>query len=68
VTATVPEVLSEDDAKRLARIGRAVVAKTRERNALIRALHAEGAGLREIARAVGLAPATVLNIITPRKR
>lgn len=64
----VPDVLNPADAQVLARLGREVQAKTEYRNERIRAAHESGAGIREIARAVGLAPATVLNIITPRKR
>lgn len=65
---TVPDVLEPDDAKRLARLGKTVTDKTIERNDEIKRLHAEGGGIREIARAVGLNPGTVHNIINGRRR
>jgi predicted transcriptional regulator len=69
MTDTVTDVpLEPADAKRLTKLGRTIATATLERNYLIRELHAKGAGIREIARAVGLAPASVLNIIEPRKR
>lgn len=69
VTDTVTDVpLDPADAKRLARLGKRITADTAERNELILRLHAEGNGLREIARAVGLNPGTIHNIINGRKR
>lgn len=69
MTATVPDVpLDPVDAKRLARLGKRITADTAERNALILRIHGEGGGIREIARAVGLNPGTVHNIINGRKR
>lgn len=65
---TVPDMLEADRAAVLRRLGKRVEEATQRRNDLVRELHASGAGIREIGRAVGLAPATVLNIITPRKR
>ena len=41
---------------------------TEKRNALIREAVAAGAGVREVARAVGLSHPSVLNIIKPRQR
>lgn len=41
---------------------------TEERNRLIREVHAAGGGVREIARLVGLAHPSVLNILKPRVR
>jgi transposase-like protein len=67
VTATVPDV-DTAVARALARLGRRVEQSTEQRNDLIRQAVADGAGIREVARAVGLAPATVLNILSPRKR
>lgn len=67
MTATVPDV-DPAVARALARLGRRVEQSTEQRNNLIRQAVAEGAGIREVARAVGLAPATVLNILKPRKR
>lgn len=54
--------------RELSRAAKQVASWTERRNALIREALANGAGVREVARATGLAPATVLNIQTPKKR
>lgn len=60
--------LDADTARDLSRAAANVQTWTAKRNGLIRAAHAAGGGVREIARATGLNVATVHNIITPRKR
>lgn len=67
--ATVPAMsLDDDTARELSRAAKNVTTWTEKRNELIRKALAEGGGVREVARATGLAPATVLNIQTPKKR
>jgi hypothetical protein len=66
---TVPTMPLDDSTSReLARAAKHVTTWTERRNALIRDALAAGAGVREVARATGLAPATVLNIQQPKKR
>lgn len=60
--------LDDDTARELSRAAKNVATWTDKRNSLIREALASGAGVREVARATGLAPATVLNIQTPKKR
>lgn len=60
--------LDDDTARELSRAAKKAAAWTEKRNDLIREAVANGGGVREVARAVGLNHATVLNIITPRKR
>lgn len=55
-------------ASELAELGRVVTDGTEQRNKAIRQARINGMGVREIARTVGLSPATVLNIITPKQR
>jgi transposase-like protein len=67
--ATVPLMpLDDDTARELSRAAKNVQTWTEKRNDLIREALAAGAGVREVARATGLAPASVLNIQSPRKR
>lgn len=67
--STLPDVpLDDATARALAGAGAKAAAWTEKRNALIRQAIADGAGVREVARAVGLNHATVLNIIKPRQR
>lgn len=54
--------------RELSRAAKQVASWTERRNTLIREALAAGAGVREVARATGLAPATVLNIQSPKKR
>lgn len=54
--------------RELSRAAKQVTSWTERRNTLIREALAEGHGVREVARATGLAPATVLNIQSPKKR
>jgi DNA-binding NarL/FixJ family response regulator len=70
VTASTlpPMPLDENTARELSRAARQVTSWTERRNTLIREALAAGHGVREVARATGLAPATVLNIQTPKKR
>lgn len=69
MTGTVPDVpLSPERAKRLANLGRKTADYTERRNAEIREAIAEGAGPREVGRAVGLSHASVINIVKPRAR
>lgn len=66
---TLPNVPLDDDTTReLSRAAKQVTSWTERRNTLIREALAAGHGVREIARATGLAPASVLNIQKPRKR
>lgn len=68
-SAMIPVMpLDPDDAKELARLGKRVADYTEQRNAKIREAIAKGAGPREVGRAVGLSHASVINIVTPRKR
>jgi len=53
-------MLDESVARRLAALKREIVDKTAERDALIVAAYWGGASHREVARAVGLAPTTVM--------
>lgn len=66
-TVTV-RVMDPDTARELSRAAKNVTTWTEKRNALIREALAAGAGVREVARATDLAPATVLNIQSPKKR
>jgi hypothetical protein len=70
VTApTLPSVPLDDDTTReLSRAAKQVKAFTERRNQLIRDAIAAGHGVREVARAVELNHATVLNIVKPKKR
>jgi DNA-binding NarL/FixJ family response regulator len=66
---TVPLMpLDDDTARELSRAAKQVKAFTERRNALIRDALAAGHGVREVARAVELNHATVLNIVKPKKR
>lgn len=66
---TLPSVPLDDDTLReLSRSAANVKTWTAKRNDAIRAAHAAGGGVREIARATGLNVATVHNILSPRKR
>lgn len=60
--------LDESTARELSRAAKNVTTWTEKRNTLIREALAAGGGVREVARIVDLAPATVLNIQTPKKR
>ena len=60
--------LDDDTARELSRAAKQAASWTERRNALIREAVAAGGGVREVARAVGLNHATVLNILKPRKR
>lgn len=60
--------LSDDEARELSRAAKQVTSLTERRNALIKAAHEAGGGVREIARATGLNVATVHNILFGRKR
>jgi len=60
--------LSDEETRELSRAAKNANTWTAKRNSLIRAAHAAGGGVREIARATGLNPATVHNILKPRKR
>lgn len=60
--------LDTDTTRELSRAAKQVTSWTERRNTLIREALAGGAGVREVARAVGLAPATVLNIQKPKDR
>lgn len=66
---TLPSVpLDDATARELARAGKHAQTWTERRNDLIREAVANGGGVREVARAVGLNHATVLNIIKPKQR
>lgn len=66
---TVPGMTLDDNtARELSRAAKNVTTWTEKRNALIREALAAGGGVREVARATGLAPASVLNIQSPKKR
>jgi hypothetical protein len=66
---TLPTVpLDDDTARELSRAAKQVASWTERRNTLIRDAVAAGGGVREVARAVGLNHATVLNILSPKKR
>lgn len=66
---TLPVVpLTDDQARELSRSAKQVTSWTERRNALIKAAHEAGGGVREIARATGLNVATVHNILHGRKR
>lgn len=68
-TTTVAAMpLDENTARELSRAAKQAATWTERRNALIRQAVADGGGVREVARAVGLNHATVLNIIKPRRR
>jgi DNA-binding NarL/FixJ family response regulator len=60
--------LDADMTRELSRAAKQVASWTERRNTLIREALAAGHGVREVARATGLAPATVLNIQSPKKR
>lgn len=60
--------LDDQTARELSRAAANVRTWTTKRNDLIRAAHKAGGGVREIARATGLNPATVHNILKPRSR
>lgn len=60
--------LDDQTTRELSRAAKNVTTWTTRRNDLIRAAHAVGGGIREIARATGLNVATVHNIIKPRSR
>lgn len=60
--------MDADVTRELSRAAKQVTSWTERRNTLIRQALTGGAGVREVARATGLAPATVLNIQTPKKR
>ena len=63
-----PMPLSADQARELSHAAANVRPWTEKRNEAIKAAHAAGGGVREIARATGLNVATVHNIIKPRSR
>lgn len=66
---TLPSVpLDENTARALTRAAKQAATWTDKRNQLIREAVAAGGGVREVARAVGLNHATVLNIVKPRQR
>lgn len=67
---TVPSMpfLDDDTTRELSRAAKQVTSWTERRNTLIREALAAGHGVREVARATGLAPASVLNIQKPKKR
>lgn len=60
--------LDADDARQLSRAAKNATTWTERRNALIKLTHAKGGGIREIARATDLSPASVHNILFGRKR
>jgi DNA-binding NarL/FixJ family response regulator len=60
--------LDDDTARELSRAAKQVQSFTERRNALIHEAVAAGHGIREVARATGLSPATIHNMIKPRKR
>jgi hypothetical protein len=60
--------LDADMTRELSRAAKQVASWTERRNTLIREALAAGHGVREVARATGLAPATVLNIQKPKQR
>jgi transposase-like protein len=60
--------LDDDTARELSRAAKQAATWTERRNALIRAAVEQGAGVREVARVVGLNHTTVLNILRPRRR
>lgn len=67
--ATVPLMpLDDDTARELSRAAKQAASWTERRNQLIREAAAQGAGPRELGRAVGLSHAAVINILRPRKR
>lgn len=69
VTPTLRDVpLSDDEARELSRAAKQVTSWTERRNQLIRDALTAGHGVREVARATGLAPASVLNIQKPKQR
>lgn len=66
---TLPNVPLDDDTIRdLSRSAANVKTWTAKRNDAIKAAHAAGGGVREIARATGLNVATVHNILFPKRR
>ena len=66
---TLPAMPLDDiTARELSRAAKQVTSWTEKRNALIRDALTAGHGVREVARATGLAPATVLNIQKPKER
>ena len=69
MTSTLESVPLEDEVVRaLSRAAKQVASSTERRNELIRKAHAGGGGVREIARATQLSPASVHNILHGRKR
>lgn len=60
--------LDDKTLRDIARAAKHVRDWTEKRNQLIRDGLAAGGGVREVARAAELAPASVLNIQTPKKR
>lgn len=61
---TLPSVpISDDDARELSRAAQMARTWTQNRNDRIRAVHAKGGGLREIARLVGLTHRAISKII-----
>ena len=60
--------LDENTARELSRAAKQASTWTERRNTLIREACAAGAGVREVARVVGLNHTTVLNILSPKKR
>lgn len=64
--AVVP--LDDQTARDLSRAAANVRTWTEKRNALIRAAHAAGGGIREIAKATGLNAGTIHTMIHGRKR
>lgn len=60
--------LTDDEARELSRAAKQATSWTERRNTLIREAFKRGAGIREIAKAVGLSPATVHTMLHGRKR
>jgi AcrR family transcriptional regulator len=60
--------LDDQTTRELSRASKQVTSWTERRNALIKAAHAAGGGVREIARATGLNVGTVHNILFGRRR
>ena len=68
IASVPPMPLDDATARELAKAAKNAATWTEKRNALIRDALAAGGGVREVARATNLAPATVLNIQKPRRR
>jgi transposase-like protein len=60
--------LDDGTKRKLSHAAKQATSWTERRNTLIREALAGGGGVREVARIVDLAPATVLNIQSPKKR